>query len=177
MTRFRITEFNVDKLFSGTSQRCSGNCARWLDPRERKGGKEYGLRCETQRERESSKAPWLSSSSTQRGRSVLHVYRPARCVLGPSPRVVARRTRTAGSHANLARSRTFGGTCTHTAGALGCNTRTPLSVHARIRLLIGAWRGRLGSTKFGTPTSCPGNSRCIPHFEPAKYLIPTTPAK
>lgn len=139
---------------------------------------EKNMGCDARhRERESRQRLPGSPRAAHREAEAFCTYTgPARCVLGPSPRVVAR-TRTAGSHANLARSRTFSGTCTHTAGALGCNTRTPLSVHARIRLLIGAWRGRLGSTKFGTPTSCPGNSRCIPHFEPAKYLIPTTPAK
>ena len=35
------------------------------------------------------------------------------------------------------------GSCTH--------ARSPLSVHARIRLLIGACRGRLGATNFGAP--------------------------
>lgn len=121
--------------------------------REEEERKKYELRCEARTRQRLASLP----RSTHHG-----AYIRARAAYArPLPRSCAHKrpgsTQTLRVHELLAAralTQSKPGGCTH--------TRSPLSVHARIRLLIGACRGRLGSTNFDAPLRAPLYSReCI----------------
>lgn len=126
----------IGLFFSTAITYCSSKRDR---QRKKKEEKEYGLRCEARTRQRLASLP----RRAQRG-----AYIRARA--WPLPRSCAHKradsTQTLCVHELLAaraltQSRFSG--CTH--------AHWPLSVHARIGLLIGACRGRLGSTNFGAP--------------------------